>query len=142
MDTGPIKPDSRLGKFEAFIHRGPKPGTRLYLEKGEFIQFRQWFREVKRFFKGDLIPYEWVAQYVGVTRAALHKRVTRGHLTVLSFMLHERTKGVFGDVRNRFRKEYRFLLLKEVDAWSRMLSEDASLELQRKTQSKNGPAED
>ena len=120
-----IEFDERIKKYENRCKikdgKGPAvsvdPGTRIYREPGYGTFFQQWLREVQEDFEGELIPFEWVADYVGVTRAALHKRVKKGNLTVLVYEMRERVKGALGGNRERMRREYKFVPKAECDGW-------------------------
>lgn len=93
------------------------PGTRIYRETGGGQFFQTWLKEVQEDFDGELVPFEWVADYVGVTRAALHKRVKKGNLTVLVYEMREWVQGVLGSNRERMRREYKFVPKTECDGW-------------------------
>lgn len=99
------------------------PGTRIYREKGTEIQMRHWLREVHDAFNGELLPFEWVADYVGVSRNSLHKRIKSGKLTVLVFEMQEYVKGVLGSTRTRMRCEYKYIPKEECDSWRELLIE-------------------
>lgn len=132
METD-IEFDQRIKRYEKRIHlvRGKGPavsvdsGTRIYREVGSKKSLEHWLREVQADFEGELVPFEWVADYVGVSRAALHKRIRRGGLTVLAFEMREHVTGVLGGVRERMRREYRFVPRLECDAWRELLLERA-----------------
>ena len=93
------------------------PGTRIYREVSHGATLQSWFREVHEDFDRELIAFEWVSDYVGVTRAALHKRVKKGNLTVLVFQVGEAVKGVLGGFRKGMRKEYKYVPKTECDGW-------------------------
>jgi len=130
MDTQ-IEFDQRIRKYEEKCHitegKGHAvnvdAGTRIYREIGHPQQFHHWMRDVQESFDGEVIPFEWVADYVGVTRAALHKRVKKGNLTVLVFEMHENVIGVLGGIRERMRREYRYIPKTECDQWRDILSD-------------------
>jgi hypothetical protein len=116
MDTW-IKFDARCEVYEKKTDRKPEAGTRLYREVGEWLAYRFWIRELARWFEGDLIPLEWVAQFVGVTRAAVHRRVANGDLTVFAFTFEEEVKSLLGGRRKRMKAEYRYAVLTECEQW-------------------------
>lgn len=128
METD-IKFDERIKKYEKRCRivdgRGPAvsvdPGTRVYRELGTEIQFWHWLREVIEDFEGELVPFEWVSDYVGVSRAALHKRVKKGQLTVLVYQMQELVEGVLGGLRERMRREYKYVPKSECDSWKDLL---------------------
>ncbi|MEI8017942.1 MAG: hypothetical protein WCH39_07055, partial [Schlesneria sp.] len=96
METD-IEFDTRIKRYEKRINMvngiaavvSIDEGTRVYREIGPENTFIQWLNEVQDSFDGELIPFEWVADYVCVSRAALHKRIKRGGLTVLLYEMHE-----------------------------------------------------
>ena len=97
-------------------------GTRVYREVSDAVNFQKWMDDVHQSFGGEVVPFEWVADYVGVSRAALHKRVKRGGLTVLVFEMRERVSGVLGGVRDRMRCEYKYVPRSECDSWRILLA--------------------
>lgn len=124
--------DSRIGKYTELTKCQPEKETRVYRELGNWSQFRLWLMEMRHLFGGDLIPMEWVAQLVGVTRAAVHKRIRTGKLTVFVFGMEEHVKGALGGTRTRMRQEFKYALLTEVLFWrSQLLEEGMQKEDQR-----------
>ncbi|VAX40596.1 hypothetical protein MNBD_PLANCTO02-489, partial [hydrothermal vent metagenome] len=117
--------DPRITKYEKICYMvdgksavvSIDPGTRIYREKGPEINLHRWIRDVQEAFDGQLIPYEWVADYVGVTRASLLKKIKKGNLTVLVFEMQEEVRGVLGSKRERMRREYKYVPQKECDGW-------------------------
>jgi len=113
----------QLGKSHAVV--SVDQGTRIYREVGSSRNLEHWLRDVQKYFEGELVPFEWVADYVGVSRAALHKRVKRGGLTVLVFEMREWVSGILGGTRERMRREYKFVPRSECDSWRELLLEQA-----------------
>ena len=121
--------DHRIRRYEKRVNmvRGKGPvvsideGTRVYREIGPEMRLRHWLGDVQEAFDGELIPFEWVADYVQVSRAALHKRIKRGGLTVLVYEMHENVFGILGGVRRRMRQEYKFVPRSECDSWRELL---------------------
>ena len=130
METD-IRFDDRIKLYEKDVRMvdGKSPavsidaGTRVYREIGMETNFRHWLRDVQIAFEGELIPFEWVADYVQVSRAALHKRIKRGGLTVLVYEMREFVAGILGGVRQRMRSEYKFVPRSECDSWRELLLE-------------------
>jgi len=131
--------DKRIAKYEAMARivdgRGGvvevEKGTRIYREVGYGHSFKNWVEDLQKCFGGEVIPFEWVAQFVGVSRAALHKRVKRGGLTVLAYELREEVNGILGGKRERMRREYKVVPLSECKAWRSILLDRADEELRR-----------
>ncbi len=117
--------DKRIKKYEKICQmkdgKGAvvsiDPETRVYREVGYEINLRQWISDIHEAFDKEVIPFEWVADFVGVTRAALHKRVKKGNLTVLVFEMQEVVKGVLGSKRERMRREYKYIPKTECEGW-------------------------
>lgn len=128
METD-IKFDDRIKRFEElnFVVNGKSEfinvdeGTRVYREVSDAVNFQRWMDDVHEAFGTEVIPFEWVADYVGVSRAALHKRIKRGGLTVLVFEMRERVSGILGGVRDRMRCEYKYVPRSECDSWRKLL---------------------
>ena len=129
METD-IQFDARIKRYEKRINMvngiaagvSIDEGTRVYREIGPENTFVQWLNEVQHSFDGELIPFEWVADYVCVSRAALHKRIKRGGLTVLLYEMHENVSGLLGGIRQRMRREYKYVPRTECDSWREVLT--------------------
>ena len=124
-----IEFDGRIKRYEKRVRMvGGKAaavsidaGTRVYREIGGEAQLRHWLNEAQNAFDGELVPFEWAADYVGVSRAALHKRIKRGGLTVLVFEMRELVSGILGGQRQRMRQEYKYIPRTECDSWRQLL---------------------
>lgn len=117
--------DPRRLEYEKLTGKKPAEGTRVYREDGSWQSFRLWHMEMRHLFAGDVLPFGWVAQFVGVTRAAVHKRVKTGQLTVFTFGMEEFVKGVLGGTRRRMRQEFKYALLTECHFWRSKLLDEA-----------------
>jgi len=94
-------------------------GTRWYVRRGSVIEFRSWVRELRDFYKGNLIPFSWVPEYVGVSRSAVHQRARAGGLTVFTFIVKQQSQTFLGGTRERdTRRRYDYATLSECEAWS------------------------
>lgn len=95
------------------------PGTRCYIQRDRVNQFHWWIGFMQRMYREEgMIPLQWVADFVGVSRSAVHKRVKAGGLTVFSFVVlkHERT--LLGGWREKdSRDKYDYAILTECQAW-------------------------
>lgn len=129
METD-IEFDQRIKLFEElnFVVNGKSEfvsiddGTRVYREVSDAVNLQKWMDDVYATFSGEVVPFEWVADYVGVSRAALHKRIKRGGLTVLVFEMRERVPGILGGMRDRMRGEYKYVPRTECDSWRKLLA--------------------
>lgn len=105
---------------------------RWWIEHGPSPHFRQWMAELHEALPGDLIPLQWVPEFVGVSRAAVRKRAAAGGLTVFSFILTEYSKNIFGVVAEReTRKRYDYAAISECLAWRDILINRRTAELDR-----------
>ncbi|MCE5327252.1 MAG: hypothetical protein LLG01_12660 [Planctomycetaceae bacterium] len=99
-------------------------GTNWWVEKNRLWYFRHWMAEVQKAHGGNLLPLQWVPDYVGVSRAAVYQRAKSGGLTVFSFIVVANSRTILGGVREReTRKRYDYAILSECDAWREKLEE-------------------
>lgn len=98
------------------------PGTRWYVERGSVQQFRHWLRELHQAHGGNLIPFSWVPDFVGVSRSAVHQRARAGGLTVFSFIVTQYSHTFLGGARQRdTRQRYDYATISECRGWSELL---------------------
>lgn len=121
MDTS-YPPDDRVMRFvESRLGRAgmtQDPGTRLYRVREHWPGLQEWVHQLQAAFGGELLPFEWVPDYVRVTRAAVHKRVRKGQLTVFAFEALDEFASVLGvRPRPKMRAEYRYVPRTECDIW-------------------------
>jgi hypothetical protein len=111
-------------------------GTRWWVEKGNPGAFRLWLYELidDEEYKERVIPLQWVPEFVGVTRAAVHKRAKAGKLTVFSFVMMEPEKVFLEKARLHARSRYDFAVMSECEAWADLVME----EFDRKVEAKGG----
>lgn len=99
-------------------------GTRWYVERGQVAQFRHWLRELRDALRGNLIPFSWAPDFVGVSRSALHKRARAGGLTVFTFIVTENSRTFLGGSRERdTRRRYDYATISECEAWRDLLTQ-------------------
>lgn len=95
-----------------------EPGSRRWVGGPDAAAFRQWMDELQEALPGNLIPLTWVADYVGVSRESVTRRVEAGRLTVFIFEFEEAIRSVFKRTRRtRTRQRFEFLALSECRAW-------------------------
>lgn len=108
-------------------------GTRWFEEVGSAAEFHLWMRELQDEMKkkraGLLIPLQWVPDYVRVSRAAVHKRASRGGLTVFSYIINQPSAGLLGWTKDKPRARYDLVPVKECDQWRELLMELHNLRL-------------
>lgn len=99
-----------------------EPGTRWWTEEGPERNLRHWIREVHETYPGNVIPFQWVPRYVGVSDTAVHKSARTGRLTVLSFVVTENRRSLVGEiVTARTRRRYDYAILSECEQWREIL---------------------
>lgn len=93
----------------------PDKGTRMFRASGRNADYRKWIDSISVALAGNLLPSNWVPDYVGVSRAAVHQRAQSGKLTAFVFSL---TGAAFPILKLRVvREQYVFLVRSECDAW-------------------------
>jgi hypothetical protein len=100
-------------------------GMRWWIEKGSGPSFRLWLYDLldDKDYKEKLIPLQCVAEFVGVTRAAVHKRAKAGKLTVFTFIFTEPEKELVRKGRMRAISRCDFAVMSECEAWGHSLSD-------------------
>lgn len=106
------------------------PGTRCYVERGTLSRFHWWLRDMRKMYQAEgTIPLQWVADLVGVSRSAVHKRVKTGGLTVFTYQVVEATRTFLGGWREKdSRNHYDYAILSECEAWREAVIEEADYE--------------
>jgi hypothetical protein len=107
--------------------------SRQWTERGSAMDFRQWVRELHEAMGGDLIPLQWVPEFVGVTRAAVRQRVEASMLTVFRYVITELSVSVFGGVKDReTRRTYEYASVRECKAWREIVEARYDIDLSPK----------
>lgn len=91
--------------------------TRIFRQAGFMTDFQAWMQHLHEEVNGDLIPATWVPEYVGVSRAAVHKRIKAGRLTMFVFELHDPFPGPIAKLTGRPKVEYAYCVRSECFAW-------------------------
>lgn len=92
--------------------------TRVYRESSNPKSLPQWVHGLQEHFSGELLPFEWVPEYVGVSRASVHKRMRKGQLTVFVLeVLDEFTPVLRWTRPPKTRRECKYVPRTECDAW-------------------------
>lgn len=101
-----------------------EPGTRWFVERGPSKNFKHWLRELHEHLPGDLIPMQWVPQFVGVTRGAVKKRLDGGGLTGFSFVVVQADPSMLGSRAYRETKgRFDYLVVSECEHWREQVME-------------------
>lgn len=95
----------------------PDGETRIRRATGDAEYFRRWCDALMQELAGQLVPREFVADYVGVSRAAVHKRAKAGQLTCFIFNVVEPVRVWLGVPRTSVREQYILVSLQECRAW-------------------------
>jgi hypothetical protein len=105
-----------------------KIGERHYMVKSRDLKFHHWINQLHMEYGEDLIPLQWVASYIGVSRASVLKRVKNGGLTTFSYELTENyTTTLLGDrIERDNKKKFDYVLITECMEWQYRLYERAA----------------
>lgn len=117
LRPGGIRPDSRCERYLQLAGYLPLPGTRVYIERGDALTLASWNGRLQSVFAGELLPYEWVPHYVGVSREAVQRRADRGELTVFAFALQAGEQPPSVGRAPLAALRYRFVPLQECLQW-------------------------
>ena len=98
--------------------------SRWYVERGPANYFKWWLEEIQQGLKGNLIPLQWVPDFVGVSRAGVLKRAKKGGLTIMSFIMITESTTILGGTKDRdSKKRYDYAIISECKYWREELSE-------------------
>jgi len=61
----------------------------IHKKSGTISDFRKWMLTLTEQRNANLIPFTWVPEFVGVSRASVHKAIHRGRLTCFQFQIRE-----------------------------------------------------
>lgn len=93
-------------------------GTLWFIDRSDSVFFWKWVQELHERFPNDLIPLQWVPEYVRVSRVAVLKRANAGKMHVFSFIVTAWEKNFLGTAKVRDTKtRYDYALLSECVAW-------------------------
>ncbi len=100
-----------------------REGIRWYTQRGSRQEFFHWYRILSEAYPGNIIPYQYVPEFIGVSRASVHKRAKNGGLTIFSFVVTEQKYTILGSRKDRdTKKRYDLAILSECMEWySRLL---------------------
>ena len=101
----------------------PLPGTRFYEKKGPIEELEIWAMTVTELCEARVSP-GGAAAMVGVSRAAVHKRIKDGRLTGFFFYPTSERKSLFGKTVRR-EGPYIDIPCSELEAWREELEERA-----------------
>jgi len=110
--------DERVWKFVKTREWEPEEHTRTFMQSGERGLLQHWIETLQKSFNGDLIPYEWVPEYVGVSRVAVMKRAKKGQITVFGYRIEENYATWDFKTRSKpTRRVYKYVPVDECKAW-------------------------
>lgn len=114
------------------------PETRWWIESGPIMHFKHWLRELHEHLPGDLIPMQWVPEFVGVTRGAVKNKADAGGITVFSFRVQEAQRSMLGKRAYRETKSrFDYMAISECEAWREDVLERLDQEEQERYRREN-----
>lgn len=96
--------------------------TRIFRAEGDSDAFMHWWDVLSEHLPRGLVSPGGACPYAGVSRAAIHKAMREGRLTVFAFHKHEEKRGIFGSKLVR-ENPYMYLPIVELKAWRVELEE-------------------
>ena len=101
----------------------PDDGTRIYRIKGDENGTGPWFEALSKV-AGRTVSPGGVGMFAPVSRAAVHKRLKEGRLTMFCYHPEETKKGFFGRTKKSCRgTPYGYIPVSECIAWADELKE-------------------
>src|SRR5262245_41835069 len=100
----------------------PDDGTRIFRRDGDNEAYVRWWDALMKAFPRGLVSPGGAVPYAGASRAAIHKAMREGRLTVFSFHPIEERRGIFGSKLVRT-NPYQYLPVVELKAWRLELEE-------------------
>lgn len=95
----------------------PDEDTRIFRQSGIQMSFHSWMFNLQDEMKGNLIPSNWVPEFVGVSRAAVHKRIKAGRLTMFVFDLMDHKLTVLMKYKEVRICDFSYCVRSECFAW-------------------------
>lgn len=113
-------PDNRVSTFIELYESSAspivtEPGTRYHTKRDYAGMEVAWMHHIQEHFNGELIPFEWVPQYVNASRGAVHKRMKKGQLSILAFMVIPASSDPKTEKKKIY--EYRYVPRTECNLW-------------------------
>lgn len=100
----------------------PDAGTRIYRAEGDDEAYMLWWDRLCSYFPRGLVSPGGACPYAGVSRAAVHRAMREGRLTVFAFHPIKEQRGIFGSRVERS-SPYVYLPVVELKAWRMELEE-------------------
>ncbi len=97
-------------------------GTRIFRAEGTGEDFMRWWDTLSEHFPRGLVSPGGACQYAAVSRAAVHKAMREGRLTVFAYHSLKEQRGIFGSKIVR-ESPYQYLPVIELKAWRHELEE-------------------
>jgi hypothetical protein len=98
-------------------------GTRIFRREGSYNEAGKWFLELDKLFTDRFVSPGGVAMFVPASRAAVHKRMNEGRLTVFCFHVVHVEKTFFGKPRKAKATPFVCIPVSECKAWAKELAE-------------------
>jgi hypothetical protein len=100
----------------------PDRGTRIFRAEGTGEDFMRWWDTLVEHFPRGLVSPGGGCQYAGVSRAAIHRAIREGRLTVFAYHSWKEQRGIFGSKIVR-ENPYQYVPVIELKAWRMELEE-------------------
>jgi hypothetical protein len=91
------------------------------VQTGTVKEFCIWLDKITSKYKSDLIPYSWVPDYVGISRASVHKAAAKGNITTFSFIINDNYKSLSGELKKPHMENHKYALLSECRIWKQKI---------------------
>jgi len=98
------------------------PGTRIYRQTGSENHTAEWFEGLSEQY-GQLVSPGGVCMFAPVTRAAVHKRLKEGRLTIFCYHPEETKRGLFGNRKKVRQTPYSYIPVSEAMCWREEIEE-------------------
>lgn len=101
-----------------------RPDTKWFEEYGSQRTFDNWIKEIHQAQPGNLLPLQWAADFVMVSRTAVLNKAKKGELFVFSYIFNKPVRSIIGSLKSRQTKgRYDYVLLSELLEWKDELLE-------------------
>ena len=91
-------------------------GTRIFRAEGDSKTYQRWWDVLAKHFPRGLVSPGGAAPYAGVSRAAVHKAMREGRVTVFAFHMLKEKRGLLGTKIVR-ESPYIYMPVVEMKAW-------------------------
>lgn len=100
----------------------PDIDNRIHRAEGTENEIAAWFDVISEI-GGQMVSPGGVGMFAPVSRAAVHKRLKEGRLTVFLFHIKKTKKGLFGKKKTIRESPYGYIPVSEAKAWGQEIEE-------------------